>query len=336
MVMNTLEGGSPVEERTPLVEEHDTPEGPVGENPVEEHDTPVKKHSPPVKKHDTPEKYSPPVKKHDTPEKHSPPVKKHDTPEGRPHDTPLEESSSMDWLAGWITRIGLHSKPKIVSSKSIDQQVPGVSVYRGDITLLEVDAVVNAANVVLLGGGGVDGSIHAAAGKGLYAECCNLPIVDVGRGARCKTGHVVPTDGHSMPCKRIYHAVGPVVHRNLTAKNIRELESCYLEALRLADGEKLTSIAFPCISTGVYGFPQHAACVVALLAVFSWLERHPETTIRHVIFCTYLSDDQNLYMGCYKCAHEKIYGKPLLCPREDPQETTPTSPPPSPHSVFRT
>ena len=133
-----------------------------------------------------------------------------------------------------------------------------VVVVRGDITTLDVDAIVNAANETLLGGGGVDGAIHAAAGPGLLAECRTL--------GGCKTGEAKITRGHGLKARFVIHAVGPV-WRGGTHGEEKLLASCYENAIALAREHELQTIAFPCISTGIFGFPMQLAARVAVTTV---------------------------------------------------------------------
>lgn len=153
-----------------------------------------------------------------------------------------------------------------------------------DITTLPVDAVVNAANASLLGGGGVDGAIHRAAGPELLAECRTL--------GGCTTGEAKLTRGYRLPAKFVIHTVGPIwqggAHREAEL-----LASCYREALLLADSASLTSIAFPGISTGIYGYPASAAAEIAVRTVRSVALTH----VREIVFCCFSVRDMEIYRG---------------------------------------
>lgn len=159
-----------------------------------------------------------------------------------------------------------------------------IQVIVGDITKLPVDAIVNAANTSLLGGGGVDGAIHRAAGPGLLAECTKL--------GGCPTGQARLTAGYQLPARHIIHTVGPVYDGGGYGE-AELLRSCYLESLRLAEEHGIKSIAFPCISTGVYSYPKEEACDIAVAAVIEWLSTHemPGT----VTFCCFRADDAEPY-----------------------------------------
>ncbi|MEW5835998.1 MAG: O-acetyl-ADP-ribose deacetylase [Pseudomonadota bacterium] len=133
-----------------------------------------------------------------------------------------------------------------------------------DITTLTADAIVNAANPGLLGGGGVDGAIHRAAGPGLLAACRALP--EVAPGVRCPTGQAVITPGFRLPARHVIHTVGPVWRGGLAGEPDL-LEQCYRHSLQLAHAHGLRSVVFPAISCGVYGYPAEAAATVAVRGV---------------------------------------------------------------------
>lgn len=149
-------------------------------------------------------------------------------------------------------------------------------VVEGDITTLEVDAIVNAANSSLLGGGGVDGAIHRAAGPELLKECRSL--------GGCATGDAKVTSGYRLPATWVIHTVGPV-WRDGTAREPELLASCYRRSLEEAARVGARSIAFPGISTGIYGYPIEAAATIAVETVSAWLDH--DTTLDRVVFCTF-------------------------------------------------
>jgi len=155
-----------------------------------------------------------------------------------------------------------------------------ISVVEGDITTLDVDAIVNAANTTLLGGGGVDGAIHRAAGPGLLAECRQL--------GGCETGDAKVTGGHELPATWVIHTVGPVWAGGDNGEAAL-LERCYRRSLEEAERVDADSIAFPGISTGVYGYPIELAADVAARTVTAWLARHERPG--RVVFCAF--DDRS-------------------------------------------
>lgn len=156
---------------------------------------------------------------------------------------------------------------------------------KGDITQLEVDVVVNAANSSLMGGGGVDGAIHRAGGPVILAECREI----VAREGRCPTGEAVITTGGNLPAKFVIHAVGPV-WRGGYSNEAKLLENAYLNSLNLALKNGLKSIAFPNISTGVYGFPKEKAAEIAIRVISDFCTSNNQLSeIRFVCF-----DEENL------------------------------------------
>ncbi|MBU3735625.1 MAG: O-acetyl-ADP-ribose deacetylase [Methylobacterium sp.] len=153
-----------------------------------------------------------------------------------------------------------------------------------DITTLKVDAVVNAANNALLGGGGVDGAIHRAAGPQLLAECRML--------GGCPTGEARITAGYRLRARHVIHTVGPVWLGGLQGEP-QKLEQCYRSCLQLTLAHRIDSIAFPCISTGVYRYPPQAAAEIAVAAARDFIARHASP--QDIIFCCYSAQDRAIY-----------------------------------------
>ena len=153
--------------------------------------------------------------------------------------------------------------------------------FVGDITTLAADAIVNAANRSLLGGGGVDGAIHRAAGRELLAECRTL--------GGCETGAAKITKGYRLPARYVIHTVGPVYSGS--ASDAELLRSCYRNSLELARAHGLHTIAFPAISTGVYGYPKEAAAEIALMTIREWFDAHPDADMRVTIVSFSAQDD---------------------------------------------
>jgi O-acetyl-ADP-ribose deacetylase (regulator of RNase III) len=168
-----------------------------------------------------------------------------------------------------------------------------IQVIEGDLTQSKVDAIVNAANTTLLGGGGVDGAIHRAAGPQLLEECQTL--------GGCPTGQAKITRGYRLPARHVIHTVGPVWRDGRHGED-ELLASCYRNALALADQHGLKSVAFPAISTGAYGFPLDRATRIAVTEVKQFLEHHPR--FERVIFACF---GQRAFAG-YQAAVREIAG----------------------------
>jgi O-acetyl-ADP-ribose deacetylase (regulator of RNase III) len=167
---------------------------------------------------------------------------------------------------------------------------PTIEVIEADITTLQVDAIVNAANETLLGGGGVDGAIHRAAGPELLAACRALP--QVRPNVRCATGQARITPGFRLPAKFVIHTVGPV-WRDGEFGEPQLLTNCYRESLRLARENGVGSIAFPAISCGVYGYPLNAAATVAAHEVRACVAAHALPS--RIIFCCFGASIANFF-----------------------------------------
>ena len=159
-----------------------------------------------------------------------------------------------------------------------------IEIIEGDITKLDVDAIVNAANTTLLGGGGVDGAIHRAAGPELLAECRTL--------AGCATGEAKITGGHRLPARHVIHTVGPVWHDGSKGEPLL-LRNCYRNSFRIAHEQGLASIAFPAISTGVYRYPREEACRIALEEAKDALARFPD--LKKVVFVAFSAEAKRAY-----------------------------------------
>jgi O-acetyl-ADP-ribose deacetylase (regulator of RNase III) len=160
-----------------------------------------------------------------------------------------------------------------------------IRIVQSDITTVKVDAIVNAANEGLRGGGGVDGAIHRAGGPAIMEECRKI--------GRCVTGNAVLTSGGSLPAKYVIHAVGPVWQGGKSAE-ADFLRRAYDNSLNLAAKQELKSIAFPSISTGVYGFPIEEACPIAINTVLNHLDK--KTSLKEVQFVLFTRNDYDLYV----------------------------------------
>jgi len=164
-----------------------------------------------------------------------------------------------------------------------------IKILNSDITKIEVDAIVNAANTSLLGGGGVDGAIHRAAGRELLDECRKLN--------GCETGKAKITKGYNLPAKYVIHTVGPVYHDGKQGEP-ELLASCYRESLALAVENGVKTIAFPCISTGIFGYPFREACVVALRTIEDFLQENE--SINKVYLVCFGDNDYTQYEAVLK------------------------------------
>ena len=166
--------------------------------------------------------------------------------------------------------------------------MPTISIHKGDITKLKVDAIVNAANSSLMGGGGVDGAIHRAGGPAILAECMEIRK----RQGGCETGEAVITTGGNLQARFVIHTVGPVWQGG--GKNESALlENCYMNSLRLAEEHQLNTIAIPNISTGVYHFPKDKAATIAINSIRSFLATHNRPS--EIIFACFDDENYNLY-----------------------------------------
>lgn len=177
------------------------------------------------------------------------------------------------------------SSPKYAPSATFNDKI---SVIRQDITSLEIDAIVNAANNSLLGGGGVDGAIHRAAGPELLDECETLD--------GCATGHAKITDGYELPARKVIHAVGPIYWKTKSeGRHTQLLSGCYRKSLELCVEHGLKSIAFSALSTGVYGYPSGEASKVALETVRTFLEEGKGDDMERIVFCNFMQKDESAY-----------------------------------------
>jgi O-acetyl-ADP-ribose deacetylase (regulator of RNase III) len=177
----------------------------------------------------------------------------------------------------------------IFKSNKFIHKMNKTELFKGDITTLHVDAIVNAANASLLGGGGVDGAIHRAAGEQLLAECRSL------KG--CKTGDAKITKGYALAAGFVIHTVGPVWHGGKSGESDK-LASCYKRSLEVAVQNGIKTIAFPNISTGVYGYPKTEAAKIAIDEVSVFLKKNKH--LSRVIFCVFDDENYKIYKSMLK------------------------------------
>ena len=164
-----------------------------------------------------------------------------------------------------------------------------IELIREDITKLKVDAIVNAANSSLMGGGGVDGAIHRAGGPAILSECREI----IARQGSCETGEAVITTGGLLPAKFVIHTVGPVWNGGLKNES-GKLANCYRNSLKIAVEKKLNTIAFPNISTGIYGYPRDQAAQIAIKTVSEFLENN--YSISKVYFVCFDKENFDIYL----------------------------------------
>lgn len=169
-----------------------------------------------------------------------------------------------------------------------------IIIWQGDITTLKCDAIVNAGNEYLLGcfipnHNCIDNQIHTFAGISLRIKCN-----DIMKGKTLNTGEVVLTEGYNLPCKYIIHTVGPQVHGKLTTQNKEDLKKCYLNSLKMAQKNNLRTVAFPCISTGVYSFPSKEAATIAFNTILEYLEKCPDSFDK-IVFNVFTKEDKYIY-----------------------------------------
>jgi O-acetyl-ADP-ribose deacetylase (regulator of RNase III) len=196
----------------------------------------------------------------------------------------LDEIPTLTYLYK-LNRLQPHSEPAHEPNLVHNAKI---AIIRHDITKLELDSIVNAANESLLGGGGVDGAIHRAAGPELFDECEGLD--------GCDTGDAKITNAYNLPCKKVIHAVGPVYYRT-KREGIHEqlLRGCYRRSLELAEENGMTSIAFSALSTGVYGYPSDEAAHAAISEVRNFLDEGHAKSLDKIVFCNFLEKDEVAY-----------------------------------------
>lgn len=192
----------------------------------------------------------------------------------------------------------LSNKNKIINNINNLNYENQIALFKGDITTLNVDVIVNAANSQMLGcfhplHNCIDNIIHSKAGVQLRLECN-----DIMKGNTAKNGEVIVTKGYNLPCTYVFHTVGPIVNDKVTKDNIKDLEKCYLNCLKKADELNLNTIAFCCISTGVFGYPKEDAAKLAVRLVQKYL-KETKSNLK-VIFDVFTEEDYEIYSNILK------------------------------------
>ena len=206
---------------------------------------------------------------------------------------PMEISEDILKLEDELLNLELEEKG-IVDVSSLAECEEHIVLWKGDITRLKVDAIVNACNSGMLGcfrpnHSCIDNQIHTFAGIRLRLECN-----DIMKGEMLPTGDVRLTKGYNLPCNYVIETVGPIINREVKPEDEEELASCYISSLKLAIQNGIKTIAFPCISTGVFSFPKKRACEVAVSTVRNYLNKNPGN-IDKVIFNVYTDEDYEIY-----------------------------------------